>query len=249
MGTLMTVRTATVLICAVTLALPRAARADHVEIMLAKGKRTPKVTVVRQVLDFVRGFDQFMVEEYAAPANKRVARRELAAGKRTQLVPLGQYELYMKSVGEERTRELERFEKKGYAPVCNIPVAPEAGSPEVTFEGSGRKLRLVIAQNSRRDSVLLEREATGKSYNLMRFPDGPPTRQGEPRRIRRTIAQVAVLAEGRMLAVVVRKHMLPSPAKSWKEEFYFFPLKRAFNTLGVKYPMAEWRCKSDAELE
>jgi len=242
---MMSLRATLAAAAAVLLAWPCSAQADHVDILLSKGRRKVSVVLVRQVLDHVRGFDQFMVEEYAAPANRRTSRREMAGSLRSQLVPLGQYELYMKSVKSEISAKLAQFKKKGFAPACDLPVAPEAGGAEMTFKTSGKELRLLVQEGSRRDSVVLERAGSKKSYTLMRLPDGPPGK-GKERRIRRTIAQVAVLADGRMLAVVLRKHVLPSPANGWEEEFFFFPLKRAFKNLGVKYPMPNEQCKRES---
>jgi len=221
------------------------ARGDHVEILMERGQKGSKrVLVLRQVLDFVHGFDSYYLEEFAGPENKRVSRVGLAAGRRNTLSRHGQFELYMKKVEEDKALHLARFEKKGYKPVCNLALIDPVGSEELEFVSAGRELTLKL-KRGRKDSIVLDGGKSG-SYTLMKFKDGGSRNdQDEVRIAGRVLAQVSLTNRSRMLVVVVRKFLFPSPQNAQEEEFFFFPLRRASKRLGLKYPFQCDSCKQD----
>lgn len=217
-------------------------QADHVQILLERHKgKNKKVVILRQILDMGRGFDQYYLEEFAAPDNKRVSRVELADGKRGALASVGHFELYMKKVAEDRAGRIETFKKKDYLEVCNLGLFEHPELNEFELESAGRKVKLRLVYG-RYQSIEL---VAGKdNYRLMRFVDGGTRSANEVELARRALVQVALINKGRMLVVVVRKYLYPSPPHTWEDEFFFFPLKRATKRLGLTYPLECDQCNA-----
>jgi hypothetical protein len=230
-----------VALLALLLLLPATARGDILRILGWKDARKGRATVLlyRQVLDYSKGFDQFFFEEYEAPANQRKGRTEVAPKARRTWLPMGHFEVYMDAVGKARKRLFDTYLKKGYEPACDLLLETAARSEQLTFEAGGKELTLRLVRGSRHDEVLLERDDR-HSYSLMRFT--APAGRDAPQVGGRALLQASLLRGGRMLAVVVRTHYLPSPQHAPQDDVYFYPLSRAAKQLGIAYPLKPAAC-------
>jgi hypothetical protein len=227
------------LVC--TLIAPTAARADFLKIVGWKGERKSRVKALvwRQHLDLKKGFDGFFIEEYEAPANKRVKSAPITPRARKKWLPLGQLEVYLQEVATAGKRLLETYHKKGYEEACNIASFPFGQGKQATFSIEDTDLTLRLAHGSRRDEVLLQK-GKKQSYSLVRIQ--PPGGRNAPTVGGRTIVQATLLRGGRMLAVVVRTQFLPAPQHVPEDSLYFFPLRRATKRLSLPYPFPVENC-------
>lgn len=223
----------------VLLALP--ARADFLRIVAAKGlkKGRAHVLVWRQQLDFVHGFDTYLLDQYDAPANKRTHSQPLAQKARKKWLPLGHYEVYLQELAAAGERLLQARVKKGFSPVCDLARFPVGRSDELTLPTGKGDIILRIKRGKRRDEIIMEKSAE-KRYSLVRIQ--PPGGRDAPAIGSRAFVQATLVDGGRMLAVVVRTQFLPVPANRPEDTLYFFPLRRASKHLRLPYPFATDNC-------
>jgi hypothetical protein len=222
--------------------LPEAeVKADFVRFLAWKKARPDRILVERQVADLKSGFDQYFLEEYEVPSNRRVSRLELAVAARRTWLPTGQHEKYMVEMESDRRNATEKFTKGGYQPVCELTGKNRSAQSEWSFNAGGKTLRLLIRSDRKRADIALL--SGKKEYSLMRFSAALKDEQIA----RRSLRQVVSIHGGRIVAVVIRESVVPSPQFMARDVFYFYPMKRAGPSLGVGYPIGNLKCGASGE--
>ncbi len=238
---LTTARNVALCLLSFLLMAPAVLRADFLKIVGWKGARKSRVMALvwRQQIDLRKGFDSYFLDEFEAPANKRLKSSPVAPRARGKWLPLGQVEVYLQEVAAAGKRLLDTYRKKGHEEVCGIASFPQGQSDAVTFTVGETSLTLRLERGSRRDEVFLEKSEKER-YSLVRIQ--PPGGRNHPTVGGRTLVQAVLLRGGRMLAVVVRTHFLPAPQNVPEDSIYFFPLRRATKRLGLPYPFPVENC-------
>lgn len=234
-----------VFLLALGLAAPAAAQERT--ILASKGVHKGQIIVIETLLDMERGFDRRTLVTLESPANEERRRSPLLEeGRARRLRTAGDWELFRALEDRALEKALERAAGKGFTPVTLRRDLRTDGAASFTFTWSGARAEIRLIPGRRRAELFIRRSPDDPGRRIARIlpmtvegPDGPEELGGD------LLREVALVGEGRILAVVVGAWDAEGGRRVGWERVVLLPLKKTARLWKLSYPLEpvedEWR--------
>jgi len=234
-----------VLALVLTIAAPAAGQERR--ILASKGGRGGRVLVLETALDMERGFDRRTLVTLEYPDNEERRRVPLLRGRRARrLKAAGDWELFRAL--EDRALDKARSEAggRGFVSVVHRRDLRAEGTASFAFTWGEERVEVRLVPGRRNTGLFIRRAPGGPERRLAKIPPGQVEGPDGPEDLGADkLSEVALLGDGRVLAVVVGAWNLEGGRRVGWERVVLLPLRKTARLWGLPRPLEpvadEWR--------